>query len=215
MGGPRAQHHYAGSALRTKRGRRLAVGICARDVRTVRLGDGVAGLASRTPGSQMSASRVVGAPEVVSALRRQQRPPRAYRAAGPQPVQLPDFRRVFQKLPHKGRRPVWIGHQVASPAGAGQRHVEQPALLGVGIAASVHRRQHYLQQEIILDPAGKAVSAVPQVQDDDAIRLAALGVAGLVEQLQALGPTAVLLEATGGLEVPLASVSETTQWLAF
>ena len=31
------------------------------------------------------------------------------------------------------------------------------------------------------------------------------GVAGLVEQLQALGPNAVVLEATGGLEVPLAS----------
>lgn len=79
----------------------------------------------------------------------------------------------------------------------------------------MHRRQHYLQQGIILDPAGKAVPAVPQVQDDDVKGLAALGVAGLVEQLQALGPTAVLLEATGGLEVPLASVSETTQWLAF
>ena len=31
------------------------------------------------------------------------------------------------------------------------------------------------------------------------------GVAGLVDRLQALGPTAVVLEATGGLEVPLAS----------
>ena len=31
------------------------------------------------------------------------------------------------------------------------------------------------------------------------------GVAGLVDQLQALGPAAVVLEATGGLEVPLAS----------
>ena len=32
-----------------------------------------------------------------------------------------------------------------------------------------------------------------------------IGVAGLVDRLQALGPTAVVLEATGGLEVPLAS----------
>ena len=31
------------------------------------------------------------------------------------------------------------------------------------------------------------------------------GVAGLVDRLQAMGPAAVLLEATGGLEVPLAS----------
>ena len=31
------------------------------------------------------------------------------------------------------------------------------------------------------------------------------GVAGLVDRLQALGATAVVLEATGGLEVPLAS----------
>ena len=64
---------------------------------------------------------------------------------------------------------------------------QEPIFVGIDVAKA--------RVDVAVRPSGDIWS----VEYDDA------GVAGLVDQLQALGPAAVLLEATGGLEVPLAS----------
>ena len=64
---------------------------------------------------------------------------------------------------------------------------QEPTFVGIDVAKA--------RVDVAVRPSG----AIWSVDYDER------GVAGLVERLQALGPTAVLLEATGGLEVPLAS----------
>ena len=68
---------------------------------------------------------------------------------------------------------------------------QEPRFVGIDVAKA--------RVDVAVRPGGDGWSVVY----DEA------GVSGLVDRLQALGPTAVVLEATGGLEVPLASALAT------